>query len=163
MERSRQAGMQDLPPPWLRRRSIPLTVVLLVALVAAGCSRIVGPRTFTVSAELAGGATWTLQVTDNSGRVTNLELDPGPAINGPSDAAFNDPVASNRLVIPWTGGACDRATTFTVDADAGGRVTIAFGTSVAPGACDLVGIGHQLVLETDPALPASLVTLTRLP
>lgn len=140
-----------------------LVAVLAVVLTTAGCSRIVGPRSFTASAELVTGATVTVKAVDKSGRVTNFEFDPVPAIEGPGDAPFNDPADASRLVVPWLGGSCDWTTSFVVDSDAGGHLTIAYSVSVAPGACDLVGIGHQLVLETDPALPAAMVTLTRLP
>lgn len=161
--RRRLAGMRNHRPFPRHRRAAVLVALLGVIVTAAGCSRIVSPRTFTASAELTSGATVTVKAIDKSGRVTNFEFDPAPAIKGPFDAPFNDPADSRRLVVPWVGGSCDRTTSFVVDADAGGHVTIAYSITVAPGACDLVGIGHQLVLETDPALPAAMVTLTKLP
>lgn len=162
---SRLANMPRTTPSHRRRPgAAALTAALLViVIVTAGCSRIDRPRSFAASLDRTSGETWTVQVVDNSGRVTNIDLDPAPAIRGPSDAPFNDPAASSRLVVPWTGGSCDTLTSFTVESGSGGQITISYDTAVAPGVCDLVGIGHQLVLETDPALPAAIVTLRRLP
>ncbi len=151
------------PSPDLIRRGISILSLILVVVVLAGCSRIAGPRSFAMSAVTTAGATWSVNVTDSTGEVTNASVDPTPFFVDATGLPFNPPGSSDTLVIPWTGGACDRVTTFDVASRDGGGLVVTYKIQVAPGACDAIGVLHQLVLTTSPAIPAGRVTITRQP
>lgn len=145
------------------QRRIGIAVLTLLVVILAGCSRIVGPRSFAMSAVTTAGETWSVRVNDTSGQVTNASFDPAPLFIDATDLPFNPPGSADLVVIPWVGGQCDRVTTFNVSSKDGGGLEITYHTEVAPGICDLIGIGHQLVLTTSPAIPAVRVTVTREP
>lgn len=139
----------------------PALVLLVVATVAlAGCQRVAGPRTWTMSADLAAGGTSTVTVRDMSGRIDNVEFDPagvdrfGPVVNPPGQP--------NAVIVPWTGGACDVRTTIDIAANGQG-----LGLTVRPTSngqvCDMMAVGHALRLTAREALPAASVTVTTAP
>lgn len=140
-----------------------LTALGVVVFAIAGCSRIVGPRSFAMSGVTVDGPTWSIAVNDTSGAVTNVSMDPTPTFIDATGLPFNPPGSSDTVVIPWTGGACDRMTTFRISSRDGGGLSVSYRIEVAPGTCDAIGVGHQLVLTTSPAIPAGRVTVTREP
>ena len=147
----------------LTRRRIVITALLVLAVVLAGCNRIVGPRSFAMSAATVAGETWSVTVNDTSAAVTDASVDPTPFFVDATGLPFNPPGSPDTVVIPWTGGACDRVTTFNVASRDGGGLNVTYKIQVAPGACDAIGILHQLVLKTSPAIPAGRVMVTREP
>ena len=151
------------PKPYPIRRRIGIGALTLLMVVLAGCGRIVGPRSFAMSGVTVDGPTWSIAVNDTSGEVTNASMDPTPAFIDATGLPFNPPGSSDTVVIPWTGGACDRMTTFNISSRDGGGLSVSYRIEVAPGNCDSIGVGHQLVLTTSPAIPAGRVTVTREP
>jgi hypothetical protein len=147
----------------MRRGSTWSLALLLAVAGLAGCTTTVGPRSFSFSAVTTAGASWTVVVNDTSGRVKDIQVDPTPALADVTGQPFNPAGSPNVLVVPWVGGACDTRTTFTVEPGGNGRVAISYRIDVAPGDCDAIGVSHQLVLRTDPAVPAGTVTVTRQP
>ena len=137
--------------------------IVIAALVAAftlvGCSitRVSSPRDWTASAVTTAGKTVTVTIHDTSGRIDNAEVDPRGV--GSSEAVANPAGQPRILLVPWVGGACDETTAIDIAA-AGSGLSIAIRTTVAPGACDAIGIGHALRLTGLEDLPASLVTVT---
>ena len=137
--------------------------IVIAALVAAftlvGCSitRVSSPRDWTDTAVTGAGNTVTVTVHDTSGRIESVEFDQTDVrqVNGVANPAGQPRV----LIVPWTGGACDETTAIDIAA-AGSGLSIAIRTTVAPGACDAIGIGHALRLTGLEDLPASLVTVT---
>ncbi len=146
-------------PRATRARLLTLLLALVSVATLAGCSKVVGPRSFAMSATTTAGDSWNVVVKDSTGWVTGIEVDPKPAFADPSGLPMNVPGTPTQLVIPWVGGDCDVTTTFTVTTPDTRHVTVSRQTEVRPGACDAVGIAHQLVLETAPALPADMVTV----
>jgi hypothetical protein len=138
-------------------RLAPFAVALLVLTLIAGCTRIQGPREWTMTAERSSGETYTVSVRDNSGRIEDVSVDPvGVAV--PAGIA-NAPGQPNVVLIPWTGGACDRTTAFAINATATG-LALTIRTTVAPGGCDAIGIGHVLQLRSSQPLPPAAITWT---
>lgn len=151
------------PSPQPISRRIGVTALTLLVVVLAGCSRIVGPRSFAMSAVTTTGETWSVNVSDTSAQVISAGVDPTPFFVDATGLPFNPPGSAETVVIPWTGGACDRITTFNISSRDGGGLAISYGIEVAPGACDAIGVLHQLVLTTSPAIPAGRVTITQQP
>lgn len=116
-----------------------------------------------MSAVTVGGETWSVGVNDTSGEVTNASVDPTPLFIDGTGLPFNPPGSSDTVVIPWTGGACDRMTTFSVSSRDEGGLSVSYRIEVGPGICDAIGVAHQLVLTTSPAIPAGRVTVQRAP
>lgn len=137
--------------------------LMVLAVVLAGCNRIVGPRSFAMSALTTTGEPWSVTVDDTSAALTDASVDPTPFFVDATGLPFNPPGSPDIVVIPWTGGACDRLTTFNIASRDGGGLVVAYKIQVAPGACDAIGVLHQLVLKTSPAIPAGRVTVTRQP
>ena len=64
-----------------RRRAVPrvMPLVAVIALVAGACSlttSVTGPREWKQTVETDGGSTQEIVVRDESGRLTNVEIDP---------------------------------------------------------------------------------------
>lgn len=137
--------------------------IAAVVIAIAGCSRIVGPRSFAMSAVRVDGTTWSVTINDTSGKVTNANVDPTPLFDDAAGSPFNPPASPDLLVIPWVGGACDRAATFNIVPLDGGGLAVSYRIEVAPGVCNDIGVVHQLVLTTSPAIVAGSVTVTRAP
>lgn len=145
------------------RRPILLVLLAVVALSAAGCETtrsVLGPRTWTMTAETTSGRTTSIQVADTSGRIENAEIDP-PNLPAMGDIA-NPPGQPNVVVVSWTGGACDALTDITITS-AGNGLAIEIRITRAPGDCDAIGIGHALRLTGSAPLPAGAVTVRTLP
>lgn len=160
----RHGHMNSLTPnPHPGRRRIGIAALTLLVVVLAGCSTIVGPRSFAMSTVSTSGETWSVNVNDRSGHVTNVSVDPTPLFIDAAGLPFNPPGSQDLVVIPWVGGLCDRVTTFSVASRDGGGLVITYHTEVTPGTCDLIGISHQLVLTTSSAISAGRVTVTRDP
>ena len=156
--------MQDhTPSQHPVRQLLGLATLAMLVIVLVGCSRVVGPRSLAMSAVTTAGETWSVHVNDTSGLVTNATVDPTPLFVDATGLPFNPPGQAETVVIPWTGGACDRVTTFNISSRDGGGLAVDYRTEVAPGACDAIGVLHQLVLTTSPAMPAGRVAITRQP
>lgn len=134
--------------------------LLLTMLVLAACSRITGPRSFAMSAASVDGSTWSVNLSDTSGAISDMTVDPSPLFADQTGLPFVVAGAPNKLVVPWVGGSCDRQTTFAVTSD-GNRMKIAYRIESAPGVCDDLGVMHQLILTMSPAIDPAFVTLTR--
>ena len=147
-----------MPSQLLRPFAVPL--MLALALSLAGCSRITGPREWTATAELAAGGTFVVDVRDTSGRIDNVEIDP-TGVSAP--AGVGNPAGQpNVLLVPWTGGACDRRTDIAIAAHGAG-LAVSIATSVAPGVCDAIGVEHVLRITSGQPLSAAAVTVTTAP
>lgn len=133
-------------------------VVLLVvaALVVAGCSQVRSPRSWVTSAELVTGGTVTFAVRDESGRIDSAEIDP-PGVS-PQVEVSNPADEPGVLLVSWVGGACDERTDIGV-ADAAQGLVVTIRPTVSPGDCDAIGVGHTLRLTSGQPLPATTVTV----
>ncbi len=134
-----------------------LVAAILVTVAAAGaCSRVVGPRVWTASAELVAGGTYTVSVRDDSGRIDSVEIDPaGVTAAEPVSNPVGQP---NVLLVSWVGGACDRQTDIGISGAAAG-LALTIRTTVAPGDCDAIGVDHLLRITASQPLPAAAVTV----
>ncbi len=140
-------------------RSRIVIAALVAAFTLAGCAttRVSSPRDWTQTAETTAGETVTVNVHDTSGRIDNAEVDPAGV--GTFEGVANPAGQPKVLLVPWVGGACDQTTAIDIAA-AGSGLSIAIRTTVAPGDCDAIGVGHVLRLTGLEDLPASLVTVT---
>ena len=106
----------------LRRRAVPrlLPLVAVVALVAGACSLtgISGPREWSQLVESSDGTDQEVVVRDGSGRLTNVEIDP-PGVDMVSEPT-NPDGQPNVVLVPWTGGACDKRTEIVFEAAGAG-------------------------------------------
>lgn len=145
---------------------IVLAVIALAGLAGCGAAGSAddlevarGPRSWIFQAERVDGSTFTVAVTDKTGRIDEATVDP---VDAPQVAAVaNPPGEPNVVIVPWTGGACDTRTTVSVEnAPGGAGILVRIRTEVAPGVCDTIGVAHSLRLASARALPAAGVTLT---
>ena len=72
------------------------------------------------------------------------------------------PGQPNVLLVPWTGGACDRRTDIAIAANGAG-LAISIATTVAPGVCDAIGVEHTLRITSGQPLPPAAVTVKTAP
>jgi hypothetical protein len=140
-------------------RRLPVVALVGVALIAwssGACSRVASPRDWIASAELVAGGTVTIAVRDESGRIDNAEIDPpGVVVAAPVSNPAGQP---NVVIVSWVGGACDRQTDIGV-MGAGQGLAVTVHTTVAPGDCDAIGVGHVVRLTSSEPLPAAAVTV----
>jgi hypothetical protein len=138
-------------------------LVLSLAVGVAACdiaARVVGPREWSQGVLLQDGASQVITVRDRSGRIENVEIDPaGVADPG---AIANPPGEPNVVLVPWTGGACDRTTTIEFVGQGDGLAgTLAIETSGEM--CVMLAVPHLLRLTTNGPMPAASVTLEPAP
>ena len=150
-----------VPLPVRRLRLLVLVAVVALGLGACDVARVVtGPRTWVISSEGTSGPTQTVTVTDTSGRILAVDVDPPGA--QPFGQPANPAGQPNVVLVPWTGGACDTTTAIGV-ASAGDGLTITVRIAALPAACDAIGIGHVLQLTGSAPIPAASVTISQLP
>ncbi|HEU0243658.1 MAG TPA: hypothetical protein VFQ75_07100 [Candidatus Limnocylindrales bacterium] len=139
---------------------LPLLVVLAAAISACGMTAVSGPRTWTSEATLPDGTKQTITVRDESGRLTNAEINPaGVAM---ASEISNPPGSENVVLVPWAGGACDVSTEFVFTA-AGQGLAGTMKVTTTGGVCNMMAIQQQLRLTSNAPLPAAQVTLDRAP
>jgi hypothetical protein len=144
----------------VRRRAVPrvLPLFAVVALVAGACSltAVTGPREWSQLVESADGTDQEIVVRDRSGRLTNVEIDPAGVemVSEPT----NPDGQPNVVLVPWTGGACDKRTEIVFEA-AGAGLDGTISIATEGDMCIMIAIAHQLRLTSDAPLPAAQVTL----
>ena len=148
-----------------RRRAVPrvMPLVAVIALVAGACSlttSVTGPREWKQTVETDGGATQEIVVRDESGRLTNVEIDPAGVPMAMEIS--NPPGEANVVLVPWTGGACDKRTEITFQA-AGQGLAGTLKITTEGDVCIMIAIAHQLRLTSNEPLPAAQVTLEPAP
>ena len=148
-----------------RRRAVPrvMPLVAIIALVAGACSlttSVTGPREWTQTVETDGGSTQEIVVRDESGRLTNVEIDPAGVPMAMEIS--NPPGEANVVLVPWTGGACDKRTEITFQA-AGQGLAGTLEITTEGDMCIMIAIAHQLRLTSNEPLPAAQVTLEPAP
>ena len=131
---------------------------LLLALALAGCS-LLGPRTFTLTfPKFEDFAPLPVALTDVSGTVTAIDLQPsGPAAAPIANAVRPIEGRSNAVVLDWTGGACDEQVE--VDVEVSGRTTFTLTTHHGLGGCFAVGVQRRLVVLFATPVDASTMTI----
>jgi hypothetical protein len=137
-------------------RLLVVVLVVLIAFVVGGCSRVSSPRSWIASAQLADGGTVTVTVRDESGRIDGAEVDPSGVTT--ADAVSNPAGKPGVLLVSWVGGACDVDTDIQIGGTAE-ALTVAITRSASDGECDTIGIGHVLRLTSAKPLPADTVTV----
>ena len=148
-----------------RRRAVPrvMPLVAVIALVAGACSlttSVTGPREWKQTVETDGGSTQEIVVRDESGRLTNVEIDPAGVPMAMEIS--NPPGEANVVLVPWTGGACDKRTEITFQA-AGQGLAGTLEITTEGDMCIMIAIAHQLRLTSNEPLPAAQVTLEPAP
>jgi hypothetical protein len=139
---------------------LPLLVVVAASLVACGTTAVSGPRTWTAEATLQDGTKQTISVHDESGRLTNVEINPAGVAMA---SEISNPAGSENVVlVPWAGGACDVTTDFVFTA-AGQGLAGTMTVTTSGQVCNMMAIQQQLRLTSNAPLPAAQVTLTRAP
>jgi hypothetical protein len=145
-------------------RSIARIALLAAATIALGAcsltSSVTGTRDWSSEATLPDGSTQTITVHDDSGRLTNVEINPAGV---PFASEISNPAgAANVVLVPWAGGACDVRTEFVFASDGQGLAgTIKVTTS--GDICTMQAIQQQLRLTSSTPLPAAQVTLDPAP
>ena len=148
--------------PALVRPGLPalLALYLVVATVVGACSLSVGrgKSEWSQSSTSADGTSHEVNVSDTSGRITNVEFDP-PGAQG--TGSISNPGGNlNVLLVPWTGGACDVSTAINFAAAGQGlKGTIA--TKTSGQVCIMIAIQHMLRITLNTPTPAASVTLER--
>jgi hypothetical protein len=137
-----------------------ILALALAALLVAACATTVerSPREWTTTVERVDGSVHTIRVTDGTGRVDEVVVDPaGVPIPETVVAA---PGSERTLLVPWTGGSCD-ATTAVDITTAGDGVDIAI--AVMPGAevCDAMAVGHVVAITFSEPVSPDDVTVQR--
>ena len=136
-----------------------LPLAAAVALVVGACSAtssVIGPREWTQTVQSADGASQEIVVRDESGRLTNVEIDPQGVDMAPE--IMNPPGEANVVLVPWTGGACDVRTEITFTA-AGQGLAGTLRITTEGDMCIMLAVAHQLRLTSNAPLPAAQVTL----
>ena len=150
-----------MPARTARPRAV-VRLVPLLAVVAFAVSACSAARTVTGGGEwtqeLAGsdGAKQTVVVKDESGRLTNVEIDPQGVPMAMEIS--NPPGEANVVLVPWTGGACDKRTEITFEA-AGQGLAGTLKITTEGDMCIMIAVSHQLRLTSNAPLPAAQVTL----
>ena len=136
-----------------------LPIAAIAALVVSACSAtgsVIGPREWTQTLESADGASQEIVVRDESGRLTDVEIDPQGVDMAPE--IMNPPGQANVVLVPWTGGACDKRTDITFRA-AGQGLAGTLRIATEGDMCIMIAVAHQLRLTSSEPLPAAQVTL----
>jgi hypothetical protein len=146
------------------RRRLALPAVLVVATLAAGAcsvtSSITGPREWTESVVADDGSTQDIVVRDESGRLTDVQIDPQGI---PMASEISNPAGEpNVVLVPWAGGACDVRTEITFRA-AGQGLAGTLKVTTSGEMCIMIAIPHQLRLTAATPLPAAQVRLEQAP
>jgi hypothetical protein len=146
-----------------RRSPAVATLLVMTALVAGACSltsSVTGPREWTQTVEAEGGSTQEIVVRDESGRLTDVQIDPQGV---PMAAEISNPAGEpNVVLVPWTGGACDVRTEITFT-PAGQGLAGTLEITTEGDMCVMIAIAHQLRLTAATPLPAAQVTLEPVP
>ena len=145
----------------VRRRAVarllPLAAVLAVVVGACSLtSSVTGPREWTQTLTAADGTSQEVVVRDESGRLTNVEIDP-QGVPMASEIS-NPPGEANVVLVPWTGGACDTRTEIIFKA-AGQGLAGTLKVTTGGDICIMIAVAHQLRLTSGEPLPAAQVTL----
>jgi hypothetical protein len=145
------------------RLAIALIVLLLPsALAACEGTRLPVERSWQlVLPDDPPAAALPVRVVDETGNVKLAELAggrmPEPEGFGGADIVDGD---DRRLLVGWTGGACDRSAEVRVTSE-GGSWTVTVTTDVAPGGCRLIGIGRAVILDVAVAVePGSVAVVS---
>lgn len=149
-----------VPGPTRSLVRLTLPAVLAVALAACSLTAVSGPREWSQQVTLADGTVHTISVRDESGRLTNVEINP-PDVAMASEIS-NPAGSENVVLVPWAGGACDVDTAFVFSA-AGQGLAGTLKVTTSGQVCNMLAIQQQLRLTSGAPLPASQVTLDRAP
>jgi len=129
-------------------------VALLVA--ACGLTAVQGPRSWNVATSDTDGHSSSIDVSDRSGKVTDVEFDPLGANPGVGVAAV--PGQPNAVDVSWVGGQCDASTTIDiVGVGAGLGITVKVEPDARP--CDAIGVTNAIRLKLAQPIPPAMVTL----
>lgn len=152
-------------PATITRRATRLgALLLLVATVVSlgACqvtSVVTGPREWKTEAQLTDGTKTSIVVRDESGRLSNVEINPAGVT---ANEISNPPDQPNVVLVPWAGGACDVNTVITFTSSGQGLAgTIKVTTSGQ--VCNMMAIQQVLRLTSNAPLPADQVTLNPAP
>ena len=109
-----------------------------------------GTRDWSQETTLPDGTTQTITVHDESGRLTNVEINPeGVAM---ASEISNPAGAENVVLVPWAGGACDVKTEFVFKAQGQGLAgTIK--TTTSGEICVMMAVLHAASADLERAAP----------
>jgi hypothetical protein len=138
----------------LRLSGLAALAALLVA--ACGLTAVQGPRSWSVATSDSDGHASTINVSDQSGKVLDIEFEPLDASHGPGVAAV--PGQPNELDVAWVGGECDDTTTIDI---VGAGPGLAITVKVVPeaGPCDAIGVTRSMRLKLAQPIPPGLVAV----
>jgi len=138
--------------------------VALLAGSLAACgvtSSLAGPHSWTTTAALPDGTTQEVVIRDESGLLTNAEVDPAGV--QPVMGIENPSGEANVVLVPWASGSCDVKTEFVFRSSAQGGLAGTVATTTSGEICDMMAIEHSLRLTANAPLPAAQVTLNPAP
>jgi ABC-type Fe3+-hydroxamate transport system substrate-binding protein len=150
-----------MPVPTRSIAGLALAAAVAVALSACSLtSSVSGTHDWSQETTLPDGTTQTITVHDESGRLTNVEINPeGVAM---ASEISNPAGAENVVLVPWAGGACDVKTEFVFKAQGQGLAGT-LKTTTSGEICTMMAVLHQLRLTSSAPLPAAQVTLDPAP
>jgi hypothetical protein len=139
---------------------VAVAALVALALALGACSVVaeVGSRTWGVSMTNQAGESTSVKVTDASGRVTDIELDPEDAdLFGGVAVAAGHP---GTLDVPWTGGGCDVTTSIDISGRGAG-LAVKVGITTGDQPCDGMGVPHVVRLTLAQPVAPGLVTVSQ--
>ena len=158
---SRRVTRTPMPLPPFAQLLRPMGLVAVAMLLAAcGLTAVQGPRSWSVAASDSDGHQSTINVSDRSGKVLDIEFDPLEAKPGVGVAAV--PGQPNALDVSWVGGQCDASTTIDiVGVGAGLGITVNVEPDARP--CDAIGVSNAIRLNLAQPIPPALVKISQEP
>ena len=140
------------------RRLLLALVLAAVALAACDLAAVVGPRSWSLATTTSTGAAHAINVSDRSGKVTNVVFDPADAdLFTPVTVPASQP---NALDVTWTGGDCDLTTDVAI-ASAGAGLALTVRITPNGQACDAMGVPRVIRLTLAQPIPPAAVTVTQ--
>ncbi len=142
-----------------RVASVALAAVVLASAVAACATSVASsPREWTTTVERTDGSVHAIRVTDVTGRIEDVAVDPaGVPIPETVVAA---PGSDRTLLVPWTGGSCDATTAIDITAS-GDATDVAIAVTPGSEVCDLMAVGHVVAITFSEPVSPEDVTVSR--
>jgi hypothetical protein len=134
--------------------------VALAAVLVAACATTVtsSPREWTTTFERTDGTVHAITVTDTTGQVEEVVVDPaGVPI---PETVVQAPDSDRTILVPWTGGSCDATTAIDITAD-GDAIDVGIAVTTGAEVCDAMAVGHVVAITFSELVSPDQVTVQR--